>query len=374
MAQRRQHVEGSLYQRSSDGRWIATVHLGWDERGKRVRRVFTGTTPAIAKDRRDDFLAARRDGFTMPKGRPPTVAEWMTHWLLQIAKPKVAATTWEGYRSKVELHIAPFFARVPLPELDEEDIERFHAHMKARKAADATVVQMHRIMSRALKVAVARGRIPRNPCANVSPPAIDRPEPQPPSAEETARIVARCASWPNGARWLLAIATGVRQGEALALRWSDVSLDEPAAIRVRRSAYRVHGQLGYKKPKSAKSVRDVQIGPGLVAALKKHRGDQVVSSLEGLVFTEPDGKPWTPWKDYNDWRLLLKDLGIPGYRAHELRHLTATSLLEAGVDIRVVQEILGHATAAFTQQVYQHVRPVLHQQAADAMDAILEGR
>lgn len=372
MAGRRQHVEGSLYQRSSDGRWIATVHLGWDGHGKRIRRVFTGTTPAIAKGRRDDFLDKRRDGFTMPKGRPPYAGEWFTHWLLKIARPKVAETTWEGYRSKVELHIAPFFARIPLPELDEEDVEAFHAHMKAQGAAPATVVQMHRIMSRALKVAVARGRIPRNPCSNVSPPAIEREEPRPPTAAEAARIIGRCASWPNGARWLLAIATGVRQGEALALRWSDVQLDGTAAVSVRRSAYRVHGELGYKKPKSARSRRDIQIGPALVAALKQHRRGQV-ASIDGLVFTD-DGKPWTPWRDYSDWRLLLKDLGIGKYRGHDLRHLTATMLLEAGLDVRVVQEIMGHATSGFTRDTYQHVRPVLHQRASDAMDAVLDGR
>jgi integrase len=373
MARRRQHVEGSLYQRTSDGRWIATVHLGWDERGHRIRRVFTGTSPKAAKDKRDDFLAKRRDGFTMPKGRPPTVAEWLAHWLVKIAKPAVAPTTWAGYRSKVELHIAPFFARLPLLELGEEDIEAFHAHMLARGAAPATVAQMHRILSRSLKVAVARGRIARNPCSNVSPPAIDRAEPQPPTAAETARIVARCADWPGGARWLLAITTGIRQGEALALRWPDVTLTGTPMISVRRSAYRVDRELGYKAPKSRKSRRDIQIGAAMVAALRKHRREQV-ASLDGLVFTDGKGRPVYPRADYSDWHALLDDLGIRHYRVHDLRHGAATALLEAGMDIRVVQEIMGHATPGFTQAVYQHVRPVLHQRAADAMNNILGGR
>lgn len=372
MAGRRQHGEGSLYQRTSDGRWIATVNLGW-QGGTRQRRVFTGPTPDAARAKRDTFLDRRRDGFTMPKGRPPTVAEWMLHWLHMIAKQKVAPTTWEGsYRSKVELHIAPYFERVPLPELDEEMLEAFHRHLEARGLSAATIVQAHRIMSRALKIAVARGRIARNPCSNVTPPAIDRDEPQPPTAQEVARIVARCGTWPNGARWLLAIATGIRQGEALALEWKDVQLAAPASVTISKSAAQVRGVRIVKAPKSRKSRRSVAIGPATVAALKAWRDGRPVASM--LVFTNDRGQPVHPRADWADWSALLKDLNIRHYRPHDLRHGAATSLLEAGMDVRVVQEIMGHATPGFTQAAYQHVRPVLHQAAADAMDKIVRGR
>lgn len=373
MARRRQRGEGSLYQRKSDGRWIATVNVGWAE-GRRERRVFTAATPAAAMAKRADWVDMRRDGFVLPKGRPPTVSEWMTHWLNVIAKDKVAATTWEGsYRSKVELHIIPYFAKVPLPELDEEMIERFHRHLGGGLSA-ATITQIHRIMGRALKIAVARGRVQRNVCSNVTPPAIDREEPQPPSAEEITRIVARCSSWPNGARWLLAISTGLRQGEALGLRWGDVKLTAPASVTIRQSAARVRGELVYKAPKSRKSRRSIAIGPAMAGALRDHGRSQRVTDLrDGLVFTTDAGKPVHPRADYADWHALLDDLGIRHYRVHDLRHGTATQLLESGHDVRVVQEIMGHATPGFTQASYQHVRPVLHQSAADAMDKIIRG-
>ncbi len=369
MAGRRQHGEGSVYKRSSDGRWLAVAPLGW-ESGKRQRRYFTGTTPDIARRRRDEFLARRREGFIMPKGRPPTVSEWCMHWLLKIARRTVEETTWEKtYRPKVELHIAPYFAGLPLPELGEEEIEAFHEHLARRGLSPASIVQVHRIMSRALKVAVARGKIARNPCSFVSPPAIDRDEAQPPTAEETAAILAACGKWPNGARWVLAIMTGIRQGEALALRWSDVQLAEPASVTIRRTAARVKGELIYKQPKSRKSRRTIAIGPATVAALREHRRGQV-ASLDGLVFTDGAGRPVHPTADYKDWHRLLDSLGIGRYRIHDLRHGTATRLLEAGIPVRTVQEILGHATAGFTQQVYQHVTPVLHAAAADAMDRL----
>ena len=159
------------------------MHEGWKD-GKRQRRVFTATTPAAAMKKREDWLDRRRDGFVMPRGRPPTVAEWMSYWLGNIAKDKVQPTTWEGYRSYVERRICPYFEGVPLPELNEEMIEGFHRYL-GKDLAAASIVQIHRIMARALKVAVVRGRIPRNPCSNVTPPAIDRDEPQPPTTSES---------------------------------------------------------------------------------------------------------------------------------------------------------------------------------------------
>lgn len=370
MAKRRQAHEGSLYQRSSDGRWIATVHTGWKD-GKRQRRVFTGMTPAIAMAKRETWLDRRRDGFVMPRGRPPTVAEWMGYWLHSIAKDKVQPTTWEGYRSYVERRVIPYFDRVPLPELDEEMIEAFHRDL-SRDLAPATIVQIHRIMARALKIAVVRGRIPRNVCTNVTPPTIDREEPEPPSADEVARIVARCQTWPNGARWLLAIATGIRQGEALALERPDVKLTKPASITIRQSAAQIRGERIVKVPKSRKSRRTIQIGAATASALKAYMDSRPVPSR--IVFCDDAGQPVHPRADYTDWHRLLDDLGIRHYRVHDLRHGTATSLLEDGHDIRVVQEIMGHATPGFTQSVYQHVRPKLHAAAADSMDRIVRGR
>jgi integrase len=381
-ASRRQHGEGSVYYRSSRGQWVAVSDLGW-RNGRRDRREFTGPDPDTAISKRAVFLRQRADGFTMPKGRPPTVAEWMTHWLHNVARARVQATTWENsYRQKVTDLICPYFERVPLPELDEEMIESWHRQLERRVSgrtgkptAAATIVQCHRILSAALKVAVVRGRLARNPASNVPPPRVTRDGPILPSGEDVRRILVRCETWPGGARWVLAIATGIRQGEALALEWRDVKLTDPATVNIRQSAARVTGHgLTVKAPKSAKSRRVIPLGPRAVAALKAHRDSQTVRDLRNdLVFATSSGKPKQPSVDYQDWHALLADLGLPRYRVHDLRHLTATLLLEAGADARVVQELLGHATAGFTQGTYQHVRESLTRQAADLMDEVLGG-
>jgi integrase len=392
MPGRRQHAEGSLYQRKSDGRWIATVHLGWKD-GKRQRRVFTGTTPQAAVDGRSRFLDARRDGFTMPKGRPPWVSEWMLHWLHKVAKREVQATTWHGsYRQKVEDLICPYFERVPLPDLDEEDIEQWHAELEerisprtGRPVSAATIGQCHRIMSRALKVAVVRGKMPRNPCSNVSPPAARREKPQLPPREDVKAILARCETWPEGARWVVAITTGLRQGEALELQWKrDVHLRPPAHLEVHKAAARIPGgaddgpvhagrkrttQRIVKDPKSEESRRPVPLGALAVRSLIAHSKTQVRSISSDLVFTDETGRPVHPRTDYRDWQNLLADLGLPRYRVHDCRHVYATTLMEEGVDPRVVQAMMGWSTAEMAK-IYKHVRPVLHQQVADVIDRV----
>jgi integrase len=380
---RRQHGEGSVYERGRQGgrggQWVAVADLGW--RGnKRDRREFTGATPKDAMRKREAFLDRRRDGFTMPKGRQPYVSEWLLHWLWNIAKRTVEPTTWESsYRQKVTELICPYFERTPLPELSEEDIEDWHRHLEAtvskrtgRPLSASTIAQAHRIMSRALKVAVTRGKLARNPCSNVTPPQAHRAEARPPLTTEVAQILERCKTWPNGARWVVAIATGIRQGEALALEWPDVTLGPQGYITIRQSAAQVKGERVVKPPKSASSRRVVPLAADAVAALREHRRNQV-ASLSGLVFTDGKGQPVHPRADYSDWHALLDDLGIRHYRVHDLRHAFGTYLLEQGIDVKVVQVLLGHSSAAFTQQVYQHVGEELRHEAADAMNRVLRG-
>ena len=360
--------------RTRDKRWVAVADLG-QHAGKRDRREFTGATPKEAMDKRDRFMDRRRDGFTMPKGRPAYVSEWMLHWLHNIAKRKVEPTTWHGsYRQKVTELICPWFERVPLAQLCEEDIEEWHRHLESvvskrtgRPLSPSTIGQAHRIMSTAIKAAVARGKLPRNPLSNVTPPRADRPVPEPPSAAEVDAIIARCASWPNGARWVVALKTGLRQGEALALRWADVRLGDPATATVRMSAARVQGERIEKAPKSRKSKRTVPLTPAVVVALREHRRGQL-AAIDGLLFTDSKGAPVHPRADWQDWQNLLTDLGLPHYRVHDCRHAVATMLLEQGTDPRVVQDLMGWSTLAMTE-IYQHVRPALMARAMDALDS-----
>lgn len=380
MPGRRQHGEGSVFRRGRDGRWVARAELGFLPDGRRDQRLFVRGTPGEAIEARARFLDRRRDGFTIPRGRQPTVAEWVLYWVHNIAKEQVDPNTWyRSYRQKIEDHVAPYFEHVKLAELSEEDIEVWHRHLKAKESSRgtplsaSTITTTHRIFSSAIKVAVMRGRIPRNPLSIVAPPKADRPEPEPPAAAELDVILAACRGRPGGARWVLAICTGLRQGEALGLHWRDVKLTAPAAVTVRQSLARVDGQAVMKAPKSRKSRRTVPLPAAAVTALAAHREAQSATPLPGaLVFTNAKGGPVADRADWREWAQLLAGLGLPHYRVHDLRHAYATTLLEQGMDPRVVQDLMGWSTAAMAE-IYVHVRPAMHARAVSALDQVFGG-
>lgn len=381
MPGRRQHGEGSVYHRKGRNQWVAVADLGPRKDGKRDRREFTGPDPASALEKRAEFLGRRRDGFTLPRGRPPTVSDWVLHWCHNIAKARVEPSTWyRSYRHKCETHIIPYFGHVKLADLTEEDVEEWHRELagtmtrSGKPLSASTIVTVHAIFSSALKEAVIRGRMPRNPCSNVPPRRGPGRDVEPPTAEEVRLILAACRERLNGARWVLAVCTGLRQGEALALQWRDVDLaGAPGSVTVRRAAAWVDGERVVKEPKSASSRRSVPLPAVAVRALKAHRDAQPVRALrDGLVFTGPQGRPVHPTRDWEEWRDLLAGLGLPHYRIHDLRHGFATMLLEQGADPRVVQDLMGHSSTALLQ-VYQHVRPVMHARTAAMLDELLGG-
>lgn len=374
MPGRRQKGEGSVYHRRTRDQWVAVADLGWRE-GRRDRREFTGPTPDAAIEKRARFLDSRRGGFTLPRGRPPTVSEWVLHWVHTTAKLRVGPLTWHNsYRQKIEDYAAPYFDRVKLSELTREDVEAWHAWLAKRPSrrgggtlSASTILTAHRIFSAALNEAVDRGHLPRNPCARTPPPKADQPPPEPPSAAELDAVLAACESWPNGARWVLAIITGLRQSEVLGLRWRDVKLSDPASVTVRQTLARVGGEWVYKAPKSRKSRRSVPLAAVAVTALKAHRDRQPVTDIGGLVFTTPTGKPWHARQDWGDWQDLLGSLALPHYRVHDCRHAFATELLEAGEDPRTVQDLLGWSSAQMAE-IYVHVRSLTHRRVVERLD------
>jgi integrase len=373
MTRRRQQGEGSLYHRKGRSQWVAVADLGW-KNGKRDRREFTGPTPQAAIEKRAAFLGRRRDGFTLPRGRQPSVPEWVLYWCHSTAKAQLKPSGWESYRQKCEDHIAPFFDGVKLSELSVEDVEGWHARLLALPRqrgkgtlAPASVRLAHQVLSVCLNEAVRRKRIAFNPCSLAHPPAAGREPPEPPSADEVDMVVAACRERPDGARWVLAITTGLRQGEVLGLRWRDIRLAAPASVTVRRTQGRAGGEWVYDDPKSRKSRRTVPLPAVAAGALRAHRERQQVADIGGLIFTRPSGQPVHRRQDGRDWDRLLRGLGLPHYRVHDLRHAYATELLEQGEDARVVQELMGWSSAAMAE-VYQHVRPVTHARVIASLD------
>jgi integrase len=375
--------ESSIHE-GGDGRWHGWVSMGTKEGGRPDRRLVTGKTrAAVVKKVRE--LERQRDAGVVPAaGKPPTVEAWMEHWLTTIAVARVRTSTYQGYESKVRTRIIPALGHHRLDRLQPEHLERFYADLAAEGLKSATVLQIHRVLSRALKVAVQRGRVARNVCSLVDAPSLKREEVDPLDADEARRILQACQLDRNAARWSVALALGLRQGEALGLKWSDIDLDA-GTLTVRRALQRLRGKgLVFVEPKSRAGRRTIVLPTTLRRALLAHRDRQDTEQAEladlpglwqdhDLVFCQHDGKPIDPGADYKAWKSLLARAEVRDARLHDARHTAATLLLQQGVSARVAMQILGHSQITLTLGTYSHVVPELATEAAARMEQALWG-
>lgn len=365
----------------SDGRWHGWVSMPPSTPGSRNRRHVSAMTRAVVTEkvrdleRQRDHLAAARSVEEL------TVEDWFGYWLDTIAAARVRARTLEGYRSIVRRHVAPAVGHRRLRRLRPEHLEQLYGALLARGLSPATVLRVHRVISRALKVAHQREHVRRDVSRLVDPPAQRRSQLARSLTLDDARaVLAAAGGRRNAARWSVALALGLRQSEALALQWSDVDF-ATGTLSVRRTLHRVTGRgLVYEEPKTDRSRRTLALPAQLASALlHAHRTAQLGERLTAgpswhdndLVFAQANGRPIDRHSDYNAWSRLLEDAGVAHVRLHDARHTAATLLLVEGVHPRVVMELLGHSQMRTTTDIYSHVMPALARNAADRMGAIL---
>lgn len=241
-----------------------------------------------------------------------------------------------------------------------------------------TVQYIYAVLRRALGQALKWNLVARNVATLVDPPRVRRPEVQPLSPEEARQLLTKVEGDRLAALYSVALALGLRQGEALGLRWRDVDL-EAGTLAIRNALQRVDGKLQFVDPKTSKSRRTVALPEVAVAALRTHRVRQYQERLvagtrwhdTGLVFTTSIGSGLDGRNVTRQFQKLLKDLGLPRQRFHDLRHTCASLLLAQGVHPRVVMDILGHSQIKLTMDTYSHVIPQLQRDAAGRINEIL---
>lgn len=399
MAGRNPSGESSVY-RGSDGVWHGRVSMGVRDDGRPDRRHVRGKSRAVVvqKVRRLERL---RDEGRVPRvgGSGWTVASWLEHWLENIARPRLRPTSYSAYRSAVRRHLVPGVGAHRLERLQPEHLERLYRRMIEAGSRPATAHQVHRTVRTALAEALRRDHIRRNPAEFARPPRVSQELIEPYSVEEVRRILKVAAERRNGARWAVALALGLRQGEALALRWSDVDL-EAGTLRVQWTRLRpryVHGCGGrcgrpragscpqrrqsneaVGETKSAAGRRVIGLPEPLIVLLREHREQQdaereLARNLwqpGGWVFATEVGRPVNPNTDYRHWKELLRDAGVRDSRLHDARHTAATVLLLLGVPERAAMGIMGWSTTAMAAR-YQHVTDPLRREVASRVAGLL---
>jgi integrase len=374
---KRSNGESSIV-KGDDGRWHGYVSMGLKEGGKRDRRHVAAVRRADVVRMVRELEEQRDSGVVLPSGRGVTVEQWMNLWLETIASRKVRPSTLTGYRTCLK-RINLVLGHHRLDKLQPEHLEAFYTRLEADGLSSTTALLHHRVISRALKVALQRGRVARNVATLVDAPTPRREEAQPLTAAEAKRLLYAAKDLPNGARWSVALALGLRQGEALGLLWDAVDLDA-GTLTVRRALQRQKGKgLVLVEPKSRAGRRTIKLPAPLRDALRTHRIRQAEQRMtvanawedRDFVFCQPNGRPIDARRDWLDWKALLKAADVRDARVHDARHTAATLLLQQGVPARVVMEVLGHSQISLTLGTYSHVVPELAEEAAQRMEDAL---
>jgi integrase len=315
------------------------------------------------------------------------VDEWLPAKVSTL-KPSTAAS----YALMTNSYVVPFIGGAELSKVDGAMLNALYAKLltegrRGRSGQAGTglspksVRNVHGMLHRAFKDAVRWRRVAVNPVDAADQPRRVSPEMSVWTAEQIRRFVDHAADDRFGAVWRLFALTGMRRGEVLGLRWSDVDLDA-SRLSIRQTVVEMSTGIVVGTPKSSAGVRTIALDPATVAALRRWRKVQLEERMlmgegwqdgDDRVATEPDGSAVHPNTLSRRFKMMTKDAALPAIRLHDVRHSYATAALSSGVNVKVVSKRLGHADIAVTLRVYAHVLPGDDEAAASAVAAFIDG-
>jgi integrase len=342
------------------------------------RRTVYGKTRKEAADKLAKVLSDRTEGIDYDD-QNMTVGEYLEVWLKSSVRGSVRQSTYDRDTSLVNNHLRPALGGIKLKKLSAAHVQGLYRDRLDHGLSPSTVHKMHAILHKALSQALKWHMVPRNVTEAVSPPRPTPKEMRPLTSQEACRLLQEARGNRLEALYVLAVTTGMRQGELLALRWQDVDI-ENGVVSVRRTLTRNGGGIEMGEPKTKKSRRSIRLTPRAVEALESHLERQLRDmgilgdryEDRGLLFTTGTGGPINPSNlRQKSFARLPKEAGLPHIRFHDLRHTCATLLFAQGTHPKYVQELLGHATIAITLDTYSDVIPGMSDHTARAMQVAL---
>lgn len=357
---RRGHGEGGLYFDSDTKCWRGVVDLGKGVDGKRRRVKVQARTKAEARAKLTDLRNSLSAGLPTGEVRT-TVEQLLDEWLSQ-GLPGRSANTVENYRWASDSHLTPALGHIRLRDLTPDHVADM---LRLRAEADMSRSSLNRLRSvlqQALRYAERRGKVARNVASLVDTPDGKRSEGRALTVEQSQKLLATVRGRPVESLVVTALMTGLRPGELLGLRWSDLDL-EAGTLHVRGSLKREKAGLRLGNTKTRRSMRALNLPSPVLTALKAHRKAQAKQRLRAgehwdesfdLVFCTSIGTPMDPSNLRRAFSKATRDAGLGHWHPHELRHSAASLLSAAGVPIEVVADILGHDSSRVTSAVYRH--------------------
>src|SRR5574340_170285 len=369
MAKKRGQGEGSIYRRK-DGLWAAALMY----HGKRVVKYFS--TQHEARDWLQETRHQMRDGLTIAVTKL-TVTEFLREWLTTY-EDSVRPKTYEQYTQIVNRYLAPEFGNLKLRDLRPDHIQTFYARKIRDGKSQRTVLIIHAVLHRALNQALRWGLIGRNPAQAVNRPKFKKKEMQTLDEAQVKALLRVVEGSRHETLFWMAVTTGLRQGELLGLKWSDLDwVSRRLSVQRQLQRFRQRG-LVFTPPKSDAGRRSVLLSLGTIKRLRSHHVIQSYEKLfagerwqeSNLLFPSPLGTPMEPRNLFRVYKSLLRQAGLPSIRFHDLRHTAATLMLQQGIHPKVVQERLGHSDIALTLNTYSHVLPSIQEEAVQKLDQL----
>lgn len=378
MPGRRGHGEGSIYQRE-DGRWCASVDLGYAD-GKRKRKVVYGKTRKEVAEKLKVALRDQQQGLPIAVERQ-TVGHFLNRWMTDKIAPNRRPNTTAAYGNIVRLHIIPQIGHIQLAKLTPQDVEGLIRRVREKGLSPEMQRATRKVLRTALNQALKWGLVARNVASLTDAPTVERFPTHALPAHQAQTLLDAARGDRLEALYALALWLGLRRGEVLGLRWQDVNL-EARTLRVEMAQQiAAGGKLELVAPKTERSRRTLPLPAALVPILRAHHTRQLTERLQAgqcwqdhdLVFCTRHGTPISPRNLVRSFKALLKRAGLPDIRFHDLRHSCASLLASAGVPARVAMDILGHTNISTTMNIYTRVFDDAKRQAADVMDRLFGG-
>ena len=379
MAKRRKQGEGTLRLRK-DGRWEGRIVVGYDDKGLPITKNVTAKTKTEC--------ATKLETLKEQCGKPTEkinseilFGEWIDFWYQTYCKHTIRVTTQVEYENRIYKHIIPEIGKIPLNKLTQSDIQQFYARTKSsgRKInteiygtglSDRVIRAIHANCRSALEKAVQEGLIRINPAIGCKLPPKKSREMKVLTPNEIVRFLNRAKEEEYYELFLLELGTGMRRGEILALKWSDLNFTT-GELRIDKQITAMHGELFISEPKTKASIRTVILPPPLLKILSEYK--KTVDSK--WIFPSPldSTKPRHPSAVRKRLQLILERAGCPKVRFHDLRHTFATMALENGMDVKTLSSTIGHVSSATTIDIYSHITNTMQRQAAAKIDRQIGG-
>lgn len=347
-----------------DGSWSERAGGGWNYRlmhnGDRLRAI--GRTKAEARADMKEQIQRIEAGQPAKDARV-TMSVWMSEWKkVQLEARPLKASTKATYKTLSRLHIeSDPIARIALDKLRPSDIDRLIVRLRKKRLGESTIRQIYHVLRLALAGAVRDGLLARNPAELVDRPIPPHTEARHLSLTDLASLLEASKSLRYHSVLALIAATGLRRGEALALKWDDIDF-VAATMRIRGTLARIEGELVVTDAKTERSRRILELAPGVIDLLARHKDSQAQEAAlaadmwenTGFVFTTEFGRPVDPRNVLRTLKSAAKKAKIEGACVHTLRHSWASAMMDGGENIKIVSEILGHSSVAITGDIYVH--------------------